>query len=200
MRFLSFFRRTLRKGKSGNLTSLFITGTTMDGEREIQDAGESLGLSHLFALSGMHLAFIITMIGKPLEKFLGIKKGRILSLMIAFVFIYINGFRPSLFRAFLLLLLTPYFGTGYSLVLSLLIMMKVSPGIMTDYGAALSYVALSGILIFASYDYHRGSNNNYSLFSFSVFILVPFLSIALYSRWNSNRVVVCFNSNQYFYS
>ena len=150
VRFLSFFRRTLRKGKSGNLTSLFITGTTIDGEREIQDAGESLGLSHLFALSGMHLAFIITMIGKPLEKFLGIKKGRILSLMVAFIFIYINGFRPSLFRAFLLLLLTPYFGTGYSLVLSLLIMMKVSPGIMTDYGAALSYVALSGILIFAS--------------------------------------------------
>ena len=186
-RFLSLFSRSRERGSVGNLTSLLITGSSLDGGKEIQEASRALGLSHLFALSGMHLSFIYLAVGKPIEKVLGKKQGKVLTLMIIFLFVYINGFRPSLLRAFLLMILAPYFGVGYALVLSLWVMMKMVPGIVTDYGAALSFTALSGILLATS-----DTKGNKAVFMTTLGALsatVPF-SLTLFSSWTLSSLIL----------
>ena len=180
-RFLSLFTRSLEKGEVGNLTSLLITGSSLDGSKEIQDMGRAMGISHLFALSGMHLAFILMMTQKPLSLIVGKREGAIISKIIAFIFVYINGFRPSLLRAFLLMMLSSYFGVGYAHVLSLLLMIKTTPYVLYDYGAALSFSALSGILIFTD-----GFRNTMAMIMSSLGALtatVP-LSLKLFSSWS----------------
>ena len=180
-RFLSLFTRSLERGKVGNLTSLLITGSSLDGSKEILEMGRFMGLSHLFALSGMHLAFIIMITQKPLSKIVGKQESEIISKIIAFLFVYINGFRPSLFRAFLLMMLSSYFGVGYAHTLSLLLMIKTTPYVLYDYGAALSFSALSGILIFTD-----GFKNTMSMImsTFGALTATVPLSLKLFSSWS----------------
>ena len=180
-RFLSIFSRKLKRGECGNLTSLLLTGSTLDGGREIQEKAGEMGLSHLFALSGMHLSFICMIVGIPLEKTLGKREGKAICTMFLFLFIYVNGFRPSLLRAFLLLLLSPFFGVGYGHVLSLLLMIKIVPGLMTDYGAALSFSALSGILLVV--EGKKGSEALIASTCGALTATVPF-SLHLFSYWS----------------
>ena len=180
-RFLSLFTRSLERGDAGDLSSLLITGSSLDGGKEIQEIGRRMGLSHLFALSGMHLAFIFMMTQKPLSIIIGKGRAEIISHLIAFLFVYINGYRPSLLRAFILMILSKHFGVGYSHVLSLLFMMKMVPGLVNDYGAALSFSALSGILLFTS-----GFNSSMAMVmsTFGALAATVPLSLKLFSSWS----------------
>ena len=186
-RFLSLFYRSLDRGRVGNLTSLLLTGSALDGGREIQEMGAEMGISHLFALSGMHLAFLVMIIGYPMEKLLGEIKGEIISLAIIFLFVYINGFKPSLLRAFLLMTLSQFLPIGYAHVLSLLVMIKIFPWVLFDYGGALSFSALSGILFVCS-----GVKKKKALLLSTLGALsatVPF-SLALFSSWSLASLVL----------
>ena len=186
-RFLSLFYRSLDRGRVGNLTSLLLTGSALDGGREIQEMGAAMGISHLFALSGMHLAFLVMIIGYPMEKLLGEIKGGIISLAIIFLFVYINGFKPSLLRAFLLMTLSQFLPIGYAHVLSLLLMIKIFPWVLFDYGGALSFSALSGILFVCS-----GVKKKKALLLSTLGALsatVPF-SLALFSSWSLASLVL----------
>lgn len=180
-RVLSLLTRGLERGSVGNITLLLLTGSTLDGSREIQEKGRELGLSHLIALSGMHLALINMAFGVPLEKILGRKKGRVISFLILFSFVYINGFRTSLFRAFILFLLSPLIGTGYGHALSFLFMMKTNPYLTTDYAALLSFSALSGILFVSKALENRKSAFVSTLGALSA--TVPF-SFSLFGYWS----------------
>ena len=133
--------------EGGNLSSLLLTGTTTNGSKDIQNWAKERGISHLFALSGMHLAFLSGIVTLPLSPLLGKKKARIFSLALSFLFIYINGLRPSLLRAMVFLILSYLLPMEYAYSLSFPILFLLFPYLSRAMGVMLGYVSLYGILM-----------------------------------------------------
>ncbi|MGE4571908.1 MAG: DNA internalization-related competence protein ComEC/Rec2 [Candidatus Izemoplasmatales bacterium] len=86
--------------------NLFILGDKSYLNQEIYSASVDIGISHLYAISGMHLGLIILMLQTILNQFYLDRKTHLL-LMCFFLIIYniITGFSISLIRASLLFIL-----------------------------------------------------------------------------------------------
>lgn len=116
-----------------------------------------VGVSHLFALSGMHLSIIIGNIGWLLLALGVSKKPRILILApLAFSYVILTGARLSMVRSALMLLIAYIaFFVGHerdlitSLFLSVTVICAVRPGALFDIGLELSFLSMFGILIFS---------------------------------------------------
>ena len=117
-----------------------------------------LGLSHVLAVSGMHLALIVGTLDKGIE-YLNIGKKRKHLIMIAITFAYagLTGFSSSVCRAALLLML--YYAIFLfekshdgitALCFSAALLCFVSPGTVFDIGLWLSFLSTYGILAVAS--------------------------------------------------
>lgn len=132
--------------ESGALSSLLLLGNDENGNLEIKELAKCCGLSHLLALSGMHLAILSSIVEKPLSKLFGRRLGSILSLAILVFFSYLSSWRPSLFRALLFKLLSKWLRVEDAFVFSEVALLSLMPDAISDLGAAFSFVSLSGIL------------------------------------------------------
>ena len=137
----------------GGLAAALLLGTRENLESSLAVSFRNAGLSHILALSGMHLAFLSAMLAFVLKKPLG-KKG---SLIAGFVFIVLYvllvGPQPSLVRAVIM------YGMGSFLVLTgttrqsfavlsaaFLVQILRDPSSAYSISFVLSYLALGGIL------------------------------------------------------
>lgn len=145
------FIKSLPPGNVGNITSLLLTGTTLDGNTTLQESVRALGLSHLISLSGMHLAFISSIVMPTLSIFLEKKKARRVKNIILLLFVYLAGLRPSLVRSLIFVLLIPLFGVEESFILSLVFLIKLFPYYADEVQTILSFTSLSGILFFSPF-------------------------------------------------
>ncbi|GAA0181915.1 hypothetical protein SH2C18_43760 [Clostridium sediminicola] len=105
-----------------------------------------LGISHIMAVSGFHVAIIYGI----LEFFLGIW-----GLIILFIYIVITGMKASSLRAFIMLLLMKVSKKIYrnydnqsALAFSALVLLIFNPYYITDIGFCLSFLATSGIILY----------------------------------------------------
>lgn len=98
----------------------FVMADKSGFDQELKNEISSLGLSHLFAVSGMHVAFLIVAINFCLMR-LHIKKELSQKIVITFLLTYliITGFTPSVIRAVLLYLFV-VINRKYQLELSVL--------------------------------------------------------------------------------
>ncbi|MDR0599825.1 MAG: ComEC/Rec2 family competence protein [Treponema sp.] len=159
---LERFRTALRGGllkrlggKSwGGLAAALLLGT-----RENLDDGLSLsfrdaGLSHILALSGMHLAFLSALLALALKGPLG-KKGAVLGgLAFIILYVFLVGPQPSLVRAAIMyvlgsvLVLSGTIRQPLALLgLSFLIQLLWDPPSALGLSFILSYLALGGLLL-----------------------------------------------------
>ena len=146
-----FFLKSLPSGDVGNIISLLLSGTTIDGDTTLQDNVRALGLSHLLSLSGMHLGYITALTLPFLRAFLSKKRaGRIKNVILS-AFVFSSGLRPSLMRSLIFVILIPLFGIEYSFVLSLVVLLKFFPFYVDEVATILSFTSLSGILMVSSY-------------------------------------------------
>lgn len=105
-----------------------------------------LGISHIMAVSGFHVAIIYGI----LESFLGIW-----SLIILFIYIVITGMKASTLRAFIMLILMKVSKKVYrnydsqsALAFAALILLVFDPYYITDMGFCLSFLATTGIVLY----------------------------------------------------
>ena len=114
------------------------------------------GISHLLALSGIHISVIILLWEIVLRRLKIPKQCRaILVPALAFFYLFLTGCAPSTFRAVLMLCMTYLsylFSSDYdsftSLCVSLLLILTVSPYAVSDISMWMSFVATAGIVIF----------------------------------------------------
>ena len=134
------FVRALVTGNRDNLTDAFTTSL------------ERTGLSHLVAVSGMHLAFL----SRLLSSFLGQGKRSTALFTVVWVALFcgIAGSTPSVLRAavmILMLQLAPLLDRERdgptSLALALLLLLWVNPFSAAHIGLQLSFAAVAGILL-----------------------------------------------------
>lgn len=145
-------------GAGGGLLLALITGMREYTDSTITDAFKNSGLSHILALSGMHLSLFRNLSSFFSTKILGKRRiGIFFELFAILSFVFFAGLSPSLFRALLcsvlsiLLSLLGFKNTKLLNILSIsfLIHILVFPNDYKNAGFILSYGALAGILIFS---------------------------------------------------
>lgn len=165
---LHFKRLMYAWGSGGGLLLALLCGAREYTEPATQEAFRRAGLSHILALSGMHLS-MFSAIALFFGNKAGIKKLTfILRITALIIFVWFAGFSPSLVRALICSLLTIAAAISGShkpdllsiLCFSFLLQSAVCPQDIHNAGFILSYGALAGILLTS-----RLFNKFYSRFS-----------------------------------
>ena len=144
--------------QSSAYLTLFILGQKEGLDEDVYQKSQSIGISHLFAISGMHLGLIIIVINSLLKLFY-MRRSTHLIILGIFLFFYniITGFSISIVRASLLYMFLlkgqssryAFSRTDYlSFIFILLIL--YNPYIIYDIGFQLSFLITSSILLFSS--------------------------------------------------
>lgn len=152
---LQFKRLMYSWGKGGGLLLALLCGAKEYTETSISEAFKNAGLSHVLALSGMHLSMfssIAMFFGKKIKR----KKISFIIRIIALViFVWFAGLSPSLLRAFICAMLTILASISGAnnpdllmiLCFSFSLQCIISPSDIMNTGFILSYGALAGILM-----------------------------------------------------
>lgn len=152
---LQFKRLMYSWGNAGGLLLALLSGAREYTEASVSESFKNAGLSHILALSGMHLSMF-----SSIALFFGDRLGRkkqtyILRIITLILFVWFAGFSPSLLRAFicsvLCLLATMNGSNNPDMILiicfSFLLQSIISPDDIHNIGFMLSYGALTGILL-----------------------------------------------------
>lgn len=141
--------------ESGGLIKSFLLGNTRDLDPEISLVYSHLGLTHILAISGQHIAWV--MAGLFLFfRIIGMCKERaiIIIMIILPLYVLLTGASPSALRALImgeLVLISLYFHLfrdGLNLLaFAFLIMVIANPYYIHDIGFQLSFVVTAGLLL-----------------------------------------------------
>ena len=154
---LQFRRLMYAWGGAGGLLLALLSGSREYTDSAVSDAFRNAGLSHILALSGMHLSLVSGIALFAGMKIFGKTKSYIFQFCAVSLFVWFAGFSPSLLRAFLcsvLLLLCSVCGiAGADTVLILcaafILHAVIAPAHILSAAFMLSYGALLGILLFS---------------------------------------------------
>ncbi|MCR4939388.1 MAG: ComEC/Rec2 family competence protein [Treponemataceae bacterium] len=158
---LFYFRAILRLrlkrllyawGAAGGLLLALVCGAKEYTDPTLSEAFKKAGLSHILALSGMHLSIFASLSEKTLGKMAGNRFSPFLSLVVAFLFVWFAGISPSLLRA-LICMCIGFFASLFglrtrplkTLSLAFIIHLLLSPEDAGTMAFMLSYMALSGV-------------------------------------------------------
>jgi len=148
-----FGKNSFTNVNGGGLALAMLIGMRDNLDTDLAAMYRKAGLSHILALSGMHLAVLVSLIAFLLRKLLGIKAAAIAGAVIIVVYCFIVGPMPSLNRAALMYFLGVLAVLGTLpkesisvLALSFLIQIIVTPASGNSISFILSYLAMAGIL------------------------------------------------------
>ena len=143
-------------GEAGKLASALLLGTRdhLSGDTALHFS--RAGVSHLLALSGLHVSILIAALELLLRAISCPKKVRAITILtVAFAYLLFTGASPSTTRAVIMLgvlTLGYYWNTDYDAFTSvsfvLALMLLISPNSVVDIGLWLSFVAATSIIIF----------------------------------------------------
>ena len=155
---LQFKRLMYMWGNAGGLLLALLSSSKEYTSFEFSNAFRLAGLSHILALSGMHVSIFSTLTEKSFFKILGKNKTNFLSLIIVLLFVWFAGIVPSLTRAmistiiiFIAAKLNLKLKILDILCLSFLIQLSLYPQDSSSISFILSYLALFGILTVGTY-------------------------------------------------
>ena len=143
-------------GEAGKLASALLLGTRdhLSGDTALHFS--RAGVSHLLALSGLHVSILIAALELLLRAISCPKKVRAITILtVAVAYLLFTGASPSTTRAVIMLgvlTLGYYWNTDYDAFTSvsfvLALMLLISPNSVVDIGLWLSFVAATSIIIF----------------------------------------------------
>lgn len=142
--------------KDKDLLMGILIGETSELEEEIQENFRKSSLSHILAVSGMHVQYIILGMTFLLEKVaIGKRKIYILIIIILILFMLLVGFTSSVVRACIMGIILMGAKIVYrksdiqtSIAISLLCILMNNPYAIYDFGLILSYGGTIGIILF----------------------------------------------------
>ena len=136
-----------------------LTGDKSDFSDELYDSFANAGISHIVAVSGMHLSIFFTALGFIFSSFhMHRKFALVFSLPCIVIFVSTAGFSPSVCRAALMLLLmilaaliSERYNSVTALFFALGIILAFTPYSLFAPGLVLSFAATFGILVYFRY-------------------------------------------------
>ncbi len=148
---ISWIKDRIRGGGAGELAMRLLLGFGEYGVYALSDDARLSGLSHILALSGMHLSLLASLLSIPLSLFPSKKLRKIVISLFLLFFSFLSGWRPSLVRAFIFrTLLDMRIELDEAFMLSAIILFLLFPEAIADLGAVYSFVSLAAIFLFSS--------------------------------------------------
>ena len=141
--------------KYGAIFTGLILGDTSKVEEEVNDNFKIANISHVLAISGMHITYIVMGIELLLKRGIGKRKTRIITIIVLVIYMFITGFSPSVVRASIMgivMLISKLIhrknDIWTSISLSLFILLMYNPFLILNVGLQLSYLGTIGIVCF----------------------------------------------------
>ena len=177
----------------------FILGDKSYLDSNIKRSYQSNGISHLFAISGMHISLLIIIISKLLSKF---KFNEItlfiITTNILIIYLFLVGLSPSILRAVLFYIIFSLNNIKYFYIKPInlfLIVVNISllinPNYLFDLGYLYSY-SISFVLIKLS-DLIQNSNYFKTILMTSIISFIVSVPITLYNFYEINILSVFYN-------
>lgn len=153
--------------EEGNLLLAILLGDKDKLSEDIQESFKTSNLSHMLAVSGAHVSYIILGLTYVLQNsIIGKKNGKIVCIFFLLVFMAITNFTPSVTRACIMAVLTLFSGIVYrksdvytNISVAALITLIFNPYSLLDLGFQLSYGGTIGIIIFIRRIQEKKSNS-----------------------------------------
>lgn len=143
----------LEKEQASILKGL-ILGDTSNIEENVYEKFQISNMSHILAVSGMHISYIILGINIILKNKVGKRKTKYVIIMLLIFYMLICGISPSMVRATIMGIIVTMSGLLYrksdiwtSISLSLLIILIYNPFLIQNIGLQLSYLGTIGIIL-----------------------------------------------------
>ncbi len=140
--------------KTANLILGIILGYTDEIDEDIRDDFSDSNISHILAVSGMHVGYLILFCKIFFEKTVGKRKSNILCIGVLTYYMFLTGLSPSVVRASLMAILILISKLIYrrsdvwtNISLSLLILVICNPFLIQNAGLVLSYMGTIGIVV-----------------------------------------------------
>ena len=131
-----------------------VLGDTSNIEDEVLDNFRNSSMSHILAVSGMHITYILMGTVYFLSKISGKKNAKILCILVLVIYIAITGFSPSIIRASCISIIMLFAGiinrkadTWTSIAISLFIILIYNPYLILNIGLQFSYMGTIGIIL-----------------------------------------------------
>ena len=153
--------------EEGNLLLAILLGDKDKLSEDIQESFKTSNLSHMLAVSGAHVSYIILGLTYVLQNsIIGKKKKKIVCIIFLLFFMAITNFTPSVTRACIMAVLTLFSGIIYrksdvytNISVAALITLIFNPYNLLDLGFQLSYGGTIGIIIFIKRIQEKKSNS-----------------------------------------
>ena len=131
-----------------------IFGDSSDIEKEIQENFRISSISHVLAVSGMHVSYLVIGIQLFLKSIIGKRKTRFITIVFLIFYMFITGFSPSVVRASMMSILLIGGEILYrkndiwtSMAISLFLILIYNPFLIENIGLQFSYIGTMGIMI-----------------------------------------------------
>ena len=131
-----------------------IFGDSSDIEEEIQENFRISSISHVLAVSGMHVSYLVIGIQLFLKSIIGKRKTRFITIVFLIFYMFITGFSPSVVRASMMSILLIGGEILYrkndiwtSMAISLFLILIYNPFLIENIGLQFSYIGTMGIMI-----------------------------------------------------
>ena len=141
------------KNVSGIIKGI-VLGDKSNIDEDIQENFRISGISHILAVSGMHVSYIILVINLIFKKSFGKRKTKFIIIVFLIFYMFLTDFSPSIVRASLMniiILVAGFFhrknDLATSISLSLLIILIYNPFLIKNIGLQFSYMATIGIIL-----------------------------------------------------
>lgn len=141
--------------EEASLLKGMLLGDRKDIEKEIKENFQNANISHLLAISGMHITYLVLGTKFAFEKWLGKRKKGMLTILILVFYMNLIGGTPSIMRAGITSILQIVSKLIHqkndiwnSLAFSLLLILVQNPFYVQDLGLQFSYGGTIGILLF----------------------------------------------------
>lgn len=141
--------------EKANLLKGLLLGETKDIQEEVKEEFQISNISHVLAISGMHISYLIIGFQFLLKRIVGKRRTKLLTIVVLIGYIFITGFSPSIVRAVIMEILTIGAGIvhrkndiGNAIAISLLGILIYNPFLILNIGLQLSYLGTIGIILF----------------------------------------------------
>ena len=165
-----------------------VLGYTDEISEDVRENFSESNISHILAVSGMHVGYIIMICTYILGKILGKRKGYYLSIIFCTIYMFITGMSPSVVRASIMAILGLIAKLIYrksdiwtNISLSIMALILYNPFLIQNIGLILSYLGVVGILVYFKIFKCKNKALEIILISATISTVnLPFLSIYFY--------------------
>ena len=174
----------------------FILGDKSYLKKGVIRSYQDNGISHLFAISGMHISLLASIINKLIKRFNEYNRFKITSIILI-IYLLLVGLSPSILRGVLFYLLFSINNIYYFYIkkinLCLLIIsiaLLINPNYVFNIGFIYSYSISIALIIFSNY---LKGNYFISLLKVSLIASLVSLPITLYNFYQINLLSIIYN-------